>query len=117
MSRVSELSGRPVAVTFESLEGRHVANSVVNRPKRHAFILSIAVAVVMASASLAFAGLSDPGYQEGFGNSATGGAGQPTCTVTSSAASGPGTFDACFTTNIGGNAGIRNKIIQFAVSS
>jgi hypothetical protein len=66
---------------------------------------------------LAAALLADPHYVEGYGRNATGGAGQSVYTVTSSAASGAGSFDAAFPLNIGGNAGVRNKIIQFAVPS
>jgi hypothetical protein len=61
--------------------------------------------------------LSDPAYVEGYGKNATGGAGQTVYTVTSSAVTGAGTFDAAFDINIAGNAGVQNKLIQFAVSS
>ena len=47
---------------------------------------------------------------EGYGKDATGGAGRPVCTVTSSAASGAGSFATCVD-----NGG--NQIIQFAVST
>jgi hypothetical protein len=55
---------------------------------------------------------SSPGLAqiEGYGRVATGGAGGPVCTVTSSAERGPGTWDWCV--QKGGN-----QTIQFAVSS
>jgi pectate lyase len=56
--------------------------------------------------------LSNPNYREGFGKDATGGAGHPICTVTSEAASGPGTLDSCFQP---GDAA-SNKTIVLAVN-
>jgi hypothetical protein len=77
-------------------------------------ILTVA-ATVAAFASTAFAAdLGDRGYKEGFGKDATGGAGYPTYVVTSSAASGPGTFAAAFT---GRGESISNLTIVFAVDT
>src|SRR6266508_2305205 len=90
MKRESEVSGRSADVTFESLEG-NVTTNVVNRPKLGAVMISVAAAI-MLSASWAFAGLEDPAYKEGFGKDTTGGAGKPTYVVTSSAATGAGSF-------------------------
>ncbi len=98
----------PSTVPLGTYELRLLANNGFSR-----LATSSPVVVVSASGSGA---LSDPNYAEGFGKNATGGAGCAICTVTSSAAKGPGTFDACFTMNIGGNAGIQNATIQFAVS-
>ena len=64
----------------------------------------VIASLLAASASPAWAQV------EGYGKDATGGAGKPVCTVTSSAAEGPGTWDSCV--NGGGN-----QIIQFAVPS
>jgi hypothetical protein len=47
---------------------------------------------------------------QGYGKDATGGAGQSVCTVTSSAASGAGSFDSCLSQGA-------NRTIQFAVAS
>src|SRR5262249_22593376 len=56
---------------------------------------------------------SDPDYKEGFGKDTTGGAGYPTYIVTSSAATGPGSFYQAFQPG----DFVSNKTIVFAVST
>jgi hypothetical protein len=94
-----------------------VTTNRVERPKLGAFIVSMVAAVIMASASCAFAGLSDPAYQEGFGKDTTGGAGKPTYTVTSSAASGPGSLMGVIYVPWTGQNLIQNVNIVFAVDT
>lgn len=80
-----------------------------DRRSRRAMMALVTAAAILASSSTGFAAsLTDPDYREGFGKDATGGAGQAVCTVTSSAASGPGTFDSCLQP-------ASNKTIVFAV--
>jgi len=93
-----------------------VACSATTRSTVRRVILAAAVALGIAPAAFA-ANLSDPSYQEGFGQGATGGAGKAVCTVTSSAATGPGSFEACFDTAAGGNPSVNNKTIVFAVDT
>lgn len=89
--------------------------TAIDRPRLLGFIVPVAAAIIV-STSAAFAGLSDPNYREGFGKDATGGQGYPTCVVTSSAPSGPGTFVNCFDQRGPGNTAT-NKTIVFAVST
>jgi hypothetical protein len=94
-----------------------VTTNRVERPKLGTLIVSMVAAVIMASASCAFAGLDDPAYQEGFGKDTTGGAGKPTYTVTSSAASGPGSLMAVIYAPWTGQNLIQNVNIVFAVDT
>lgn len=114
MRRASEVSGRSAAVTFESLGG-NVTTNAIDRPKLAAFIISVAAAVIIASASCVFAGLDDPAYREGFGKDTTGGAGKPTYIVTSSVATGAGSFMWAIYSPWTGQNLIQNVNIVFAV--
>jgi Calx-beta domain len=71
--------------------------------------VSIALTSVVSSL-LILAGLPASAQIQGYGKDATGGAGGSTCTVTTSAASGTGSWDSCIAK--GGN-----QTIQFAVPS
>ncbi len=93
-----------------------MAANPIKRLQLAAFVASAAAAIIVAYSSPASAAsLSDPNYKEGFGRNVTGGVGQPVCIVTSAAETGAGTFDACFDTQLGGNSGVQNKQIVFAV--
>jgi pectate lyase len=104
---------RTAHTEFESAEGKVTG---IDRPRLLGFITRVAATAVIASTSAAFADLSDPNYREGFGKDATGGQGYPTCVVTSSAPSGPGTFVSCFDQRGPGNTAINTNIV-FAVST
>ena len=116
MKRGSEVSGRSKDVTFESLEG-HVTTSVLCRPKGGAVMISVASAVIMLSVSWTFGGLDGLAYKEGFGKEATGGAGNPTYIVTSSAATGPGSLLGVIYSPWTGQNLIQNVNIVFAVET
>lgn len=91
--------------------------NVLSRPKLRAVLISVATAVIMFSASWAFAGLDDPAYKEGFGKDATGGAGKPTYIVTSSSATGAGSFRWAVYRPWTGQNLIQNMNIVFAVDT
>jgi pectate lyase len=94
-----------------------VTTKVLYRPKRGAVMVSVAAAIIMLSASWAFAGLDDPAYKEGFGKDAAGGAGKPTYIVTSSAATGPGSLLGVIYSPWTGQNLIQNVNIVFAVDT
>ena len=95
--------------TFRSRE-INVTSKLIHRLNVCAFIAM--TAVIVASSSLVFAGsLGDPAYKEGFGKDTTGGVGYSTYVVTSSAATGPGSFYQAFQPG----DSVSNKIIVFAV--
>jgi hypothetical protein len=93
-----------------------VRANAIDRPSG-ASIVSVAAAVILASASCVFAGLDDPAYREGFGKDATGGAGKPTYIVTSSAATGVGSFMWAVYSPWTGQNLIQNVNIVFAVDT
>ncbi len=99
------------ATTFESRE-TNVISKFISGLKVLALIASLAAVMVLTDSSLVSAGsLSDPDYKEGFGKDTTGGMGYSTYVVTSSAATGPGSFYQAF--QPGDSVG--NKTIVFAV--
>ncbi len=93
-----------------------MATNVVDCPKLGAFILMVAAVVIMASAFPAVAQVSSPTYVEGYGKDTVGGAGKPTYHVTSSAATGPGSFTWVIYQNWAGNI-IQNVNIVFDVDT
>lgn len=85
---------------------------IVQRTGSIGVLAGLVVALVVASSvDGRAASLGDPDYREGFGKDATGGDGYSTYVVTSSAATGPGTFYQAF--QPGNRAS--NKRIIFAV--
>jgi hypothetical protein len=116
MRRMHEVSGRSASITLEPWEA-NVTSNPIERPKRGGFIISAAAAVIMIWATLAFAGLSDPAYQEGFGKDATGGAGKPTYHITSSAATGAGSFSSAIYAQWNGQNLIHDVNVVFDVDT
>src|SRR5690242_15780705 len=77
----------------------------------------LAVLLILSAPFLAFAGVSDPAYREGFGNGVTGGAGKPTYTVTSTATSGDGSFAYAIYASWNGVNQIHDVTVVFGVDT
>jgi pectate lyase len=105
-----DLRGVSVSTRLSCYSGE--SNLMMIRARVRAFVMVMAAIVVVAFSSIVSAGsVSDPNYREGFGQDATGGAGYPVYIVTSSAATGAGTFYQAFQPG----DYVSNKTIVFAV--